>query len=246
MRGRLAGIVAAVMALTLVFGALVVTACGGGVPGDAVAVVGDVSVTKAEFDTYMQQAKTQMTGQYGSFPSAGSAEYEQYTAGLVDYLVQQEIIAQGAATLGVSVTATDVSVYIAELETNYGGRDALLESLAEEGMTYALLRDSVRAELVQQAAYDKVVEQISVTTAEVRAFWQENKSAFMKEAEKEDKVATYANTKKEIREGLLNAAQSKAWLAWLTATEQTLGVRYAAGYDPDLLTASPSATSTTP
>ncbi len=246
MKRRLAGLFAAVMVLTLVLASLTVAACGGGVPGDAVAMVGDVPVTKTEFDTYMAQAKTQVTGQYGSFPSAGSAEYEQYTAGLVDYLVQQEIIAQGAEKLGVSVTSTDVSVYIAELETNYGGRDALLESLAEEGMTFALLRESVRAQLLQQAAYDKVVEQIKVTTTEVRAFWQENKAAFIKEAKKKDKVATYANTKKEIGEGLLNAAQSKAWSAWLVATEQALGVQYAVGYDPDLLTASPSATTATP
>lgn len=241
-----AGAAAVAVAVILALGALAVAACGGGVPGDAIAVVGDVSVTKAEFDVYMKQAKTQVTSQYGSFPSAGSAEYEQYTSSLVDYLVQQELIAQGAAKLGVSVTATDVSLYITELEANYGGRDALLETLAEQGMTYALLRDSVRASLLQEAAYDKVVEQIKVTTTEVRTYWKENKSAFVKEAKKKDKVATYANTKKKIRKGLLDAARSEAWLAWLAATEQTLGVRYAAGYDPDLLTASPSAATATP
>ncbi|HSL96451.1 MAG TPA: SurA N-terminal domain-containing protein, partial [Thermoleophilia bacterium] len=114
MNRRSTGAVVVAAAVILILGALFSAACGDAVPDDAVAVVGDVPITKADFDQYMEQAKATVISQSGSFPAAGSAEYDEYTASLVDYLVQSEVVAQGAERLGVEVTALDVSLYIAE------------------------------------------------------------------------------------------------------------------------------------
>ncbi len=243
MKRRRTGAAAVAVAVIVVLGA-VFAACGSDVPGDAVAVVGEVPITKADFERYMEQAKATVLSQSGTFPAEGSAEYDQYAASLMDYMVQNEVVAQGAESLGVEVTDVDVSLYIAELETSYGGHDAFLEELAEQGTTFAEVREDVRASLLGEAVYNAVVADVKVTAAEVKAFWQENKSAYIDAAEKDDKVATFANTKKEIRASLLEAAQAQAWQAWVEATITEVGVLYAEGYDPDALRASPSPAAT--
>jgi hypothetical protein len=228
------------VAVILVLVGLAVAGCGSGVPDDAVALVGDVPLTKAQFDKYMDQAKATVMSQSGSFPAEGSAEYDQYAASLVDYMVENEVIAQGAGKLGVEVTDVDVSLYIAELETSYGGHEAFLEELADGGTTFAEVRKDVRASLLGEAVHNAVIADVEVTAAEVKAFWEENKAAYIEAAQKEDKVATFANTKKKIRASLLEAARAQAWQTWIDATADELGVLYAEGYDPDTLAASPS------
>lgn len=232
--------------LALALGALLVGACGDDVPDDAVAVVGEVPISRDEFDSRMQQAKASMIAQYGSFPAEGSAEYDAYAADLVDYLVQTQIVEQGAASLGVEVTDIDVSLYIADLEESYGGREAFLEELAESGTTYAEARKGVRESLLGEEVYNAVVEDVKVTAAQVRDFWEENKAALVAQAEENGRDATFTSLKKEIRNGLLEAARAREWQAWLAATAEKLGVRYAEGFDPKVLRASPSPAATGP
>ncbi|MBN2203776.1 MAG: hypothetical protein JW767_02025, partial [Thermoleophilia bacterium] len=74
MKRRSTGGAALAVLLAVVAGVLIVAGCGDGVPGDAVAVVGDVPIGKADFDKYMEQAKATVISQSGSFPAEGSAE----------------------------------------------------------------------------------------------------------------------------------------------------------------------------
>lgn len=234
------GAAALAVVLALVLAAVFAAGCGDGVPGDAIAVVGDVPIAEADFDRYMEQARATVMSQSAAFPEVGSAEYDQYAASLVDYLVENELVAQGAGKLGVEVTAVDVSLYIADLETSYGGREAFLEELAEQGTTLAEVRTDVRASLLGEAVYAKVTEDVKVTAAEVEAFWEANKAAIKASAEENDEVATFANTKNEIRQSLLETAAAEAWQAWIDATRAELGVLYADGFDPDVLRGSSS------
>ena len=50
---------------------------GGGVPADAIATVGDTSITKAQFDELVTQATAQLKAQGSSYPKEGTAEYDQ-------------------------------------------------------------------------------------------------------------------------------------------------------------------------
>ena len=73
--------------------------CGGNdVPQGAIASVGDGVVTKKQFDKIMTQSKAQ-SEQEGqpAFPEKGTAEYKEFKARVVEYLVSQEVINQSAA-----------------------------------------------------------------------------------------------------------------------------------------------------
>lgn len=238
---RLRGLSVAVL-LTIALAATggLVAGCGDDVPDNAVAKVGDELITKSEYDTLFTQVKAQVKSSYGTFPKAGTSSYKTYQAEVVDYLVQNEVVAQGAKKLGVSVKDSTVESTITQMQTAYGGKATFKTLLTQQGMTVDSLRTMLKARLLSQAAASKVVKNVTVSAADIRSYWQEHKAAYQKKAAKKDKTATFANTKKKIRTKLLNQARTKAWNAWLTSTTKELSVKYAEGYDPAELTASAS------
>jgi len=67
---------------------LVLVACGGGsdtrdVPEGAIAVVGDKTVTKQEFDALMEQQKKAAEAKKQDFPAVGTPQYEAVKASVV-------------------------------------------------------------------------------------------------------------------------------------------------------------------
>jgi foldase protein PrsA len=54
------------------------------------------------------------------------------------------------------------------------------------------------------------------------------------------KKSTYASAKSSIQSTLTSQMQQKAWSSWLAAKQKAAKIYYAAGFDPKLLTASPS------
>jgi len=227
--------IAAVLLLGIVAASLFAAACGG-VPGDAVATVGDKSITKARFNELIAQAKTQAESQGTTFPGKGSTTYRQYTASVVAYLVQAEVVAQGASTVGVSVTDKEVDAQVTQIAQSYGGEKKVLAILKQQGMTMADLRQSLKNRLLSQKVASAVVKTVTVDDAQVRAYWQAHASEYRKKA----KTATYAKAKAKISAKLLNEARQEVWQKWLAQETDDLGVAYATGYDPAELTASPS------
>lgn len=227
--------ITAVLLLGIAAGSLFAAGCGG-VPGDAVATVGDASVAKTQFDQLMSQSKTQAESQGMTFPAESSATYRQYSASIVAYLVRSEVIAQGASSVGVTVTDKEVDAQVTQLEQSYGGEKKVLALLKQQGMTMALLKQSLKDRTLSQKVAAAVVKSVKIDDAQVREYWKAHADQYRKKA----KTDTYAKAKAKIRTKLLSQARQKAWEAWLVQRTEDLGVRYAAGYDPAELTASPS------
>jgi parvulin-like peptidyl-prolyl isomerase len=214
------------------------TSCGGGsVPSDAVATVGGASVTKADFQQLLTQAQAQMKASGIAVPAKGSATYDHYVAQVVDYLIQEKVVAQSAKQLGVSVTDKEVNDQIAQIEKSYGGEKKVLSLLKQQAMTMELLKRSIRSQSLAQRAAAVVTKKASVSDAQIQAYWKAHKAQYLKKK----KTNTLAKAKATIKQTLLPANQQQLWNAWLTAREKALGVAYASGYDPAQLTASPSA-----
>src|SRR5665647_2101970 len=131
--------IALVAAATLVAVAAIggfATGCGGSsVPSDAVATVEGASVTKADFQQLLTQAQAQMKASGMTMPAKGSATYDHYVAQIVEYLIQEKVVAQSAKQLEVSVTDKEVNDQIAQIEKAYGGEKKVLSLLKQQGMT---------------------------------------------------------------------------------------------------------------
>lgn len=231
-------LIAAVALLSVTAAGLVAAGCGdSSVPSDAVATVGDATVTKADFEALLAQARTQMKAQGMTVPKEGSASYDHYVAQIVKYLVEEQIVTQSAKALGVQVTDKEVADQVAQLEQAYGGEKKVIALLKEQGMTLDMLKRSIRGQTLSSRAAEVVTKETTVSDAEIRAYWDAHKT----ELAKDKKTATLAKAKTTIRQTLLSTKQQQLWAAWVAERSKTLGVEYAAGFDPADLTTSPSA-----
>jgi parvulin-like peptidyl-prolyl isomerase len=176
-------IVAAVL-LGLLAATFVFAACGGNsVPAGAIATVGDATVTQEQFDQIWAQAKAQNASQQGAppFPKEGTAQYDQYKASIVNYLVQNEIIKQQAAKMDISVTEKEYKDYLAQGIKSLGGEKKLDAWLKQQGLTRDQLKTLQMPALLQGKVQAKVAADAKVTEAQIKAYWDDpaNKSQFV-------------------------------------------------------------------
>ena len=168
-------------------------ACGGGtdektvedVPVDAIALVGDQEVPKAEYDALLDRAKQSYKAQERPFPKVGSPEYNDLKVRAVQFLVQRYEYRSEAENLGVKVTDEEVTKRLDELKkTNFGGSDEKLEAeLKKLGLTVEQAREEIKDKLIQEKIFAKVTGSITVPAAEIETYYKNNAEQFTKPRE---------------------------------------------------------------
>ena len=95
--------------------ALALAACGGGgsssqdVPEGAIAVVGDKTVTKAQFDQLIEAQKKSAEAKKQTFPAVGTPEYEAVKATVVKGLVEEREWELEGESMGIKVSDNEVA-----------------------------------------------------------------------------------------------------------------------------------------
>jgi len=182
--------------LTLFFAcalAVGLAACGGGsdtktaedVPVDAIALIGDQEVPKAEYDALLGRAKQSYKAQKRPFPKVGSPEYNDLKVRAVQFLVQRYQFRSEAENLGVKVTDEEVTKRLDQLkETNFGGSDEKLQAeLKKLGLTEEQAREEIEDKLLQEKIFKKVTSSIKVPEAEIETYYKDNEEQFTKPRE---------------------------------------------------------------
>jgi foldase protein PrsA len=173
--------------------ALGAAACGGDeqerrspedVPADAIALVGESPIPRAEWEALMDRAKTNYKAQDRPFPKVGSPEYQDLKTRAVAYLLQRYQYRAEAEELGVSVSDEDVDKRLAEIkEQAFEGDDKKFrDALKREGLTEAEAREEIRARILEERLYEKVTEDIKVSEEEIAGHYEENKAQFTQPA----------------------------------------------------------------
>ena len=121
------------------FAGLALVGCGSdekAVPSDAVAVVGDETITKDEFDQLINQAKGSYTQQKRPFPKPGSQEYQALRGQAMQFLVQRAQFEQKAGDFDIKVEDKDVDARLAQLKKQYfkGSEKKYAEQLKQQGL----------------------------------------------------------------------------------------------------------------
>jgi len=182
--------------LTLFFAcalAVGLAACGGGsdtktaedVPVDAIALVGDQEVPKAEYDALLERAKQSYKAQKRPFPKVGSPEYNDLKVRAVQFLVQRYEFRNEAENLGVKVTDEEVTKRLDQLKkTNFGGSDEKLQAeLKKLGLTEEQAREEIQDKILQEKIFKKVTGSIKVSEAEIETYYKDNEEQFTKPRE---------------------------------------------------------------
>jgi foldase protein PrsA len=165
--------------------AVLAAACGtsndsASVPPDSVAVVGDQSITKSEFDDLVKYAKRSFDSQKRQFPKVGTPEYIQIRDQAIALLVQRAQFEVKAKELGVDVSDQAVDKRIDEYvkERHGGDRKKFEAELKGQGLSDAQARDIIRANLIQEGIYKKVTSDVKVDDKAVKDYYEKNKAQY--------------------------------------------------------------------
>ena len=160
----------------VVLAALTAAGCGGGstkVPGDAVAVVGDHTITKADFDLALSRTKRGYKQQHRAWPKTGTTEYQQLRQSVLNYLVQTSELEQKAKQLGVKVTDKQINDRLAQIRKQLGGEKQLETQAKANGLTLADVRNIViRPQLLSEGIYKKVTDNVKVSDNDVQKYYK--------------------------------------------------------------------------
>jgi parvulin-like peptidyl-prolyl isomerase len=172
--------------LFIVFAALVAAGCGtssgsdGDVPPDSVAVVGDKTIKKSDFDDLVSYAKHTYDTQKRAFPKTGTQEYKQIQDDAMRFLIQRTQFEVKAEDLDIDVSDKAIDKRIDEYikERHKGNEDKFREELKAQGLTEGQARQIIRANLIQEAIYHKVTPGVKVSDKDVRAYYDKNKAQY--------------------------------------------------------------------
>jgi len=166
------------LALTLVIAGGVVAGCGGDLPGNAVAKVGEKVIKESDY----QKRLKDYAAQFGlSEDKTDPTTWNDFKLDVLDYLVTYEIAVQKAPAYGVSVTDDEVQKEIDSVLQIYfnGDKGAFEEALKEKGTTYEAWEQNYRESMLLQKVYDKVTENVTeVPEEEVQAYYDSHKDQF--------------------------------------------------------------------
>ena len=176
-----------VVSLFAAVACLALAACGSekpAVPADAVAVVGDETITKTEFDRLIAQARKSYQQQKRPFPKAGSQEYQALRGQAMQFLVQRAQFEQKAEEFDIEVSDKDVDNRLAQLKKQYFKNDKKKyeEQLEKQGLTEEQVKDDIRAQLIQEKIYAEVTKGAKVSDKEIGASYKKNKSQYVQPA----------------------------------------------------------------
>ena len=203
---------------------LAVSACGGGsdapeVPDGAVAVVGDKTVTKEEYDQLIEQQKASAEAQKQDFPEPGTAEYEALKATVVKGLVEQKEWELEGESMGIKVSDQEIETELDKLKQQYfqGDEQKYETELAKQNLTDEDVRNELRTRILTNKIYEAVTKKVTVSDADIKAYYDKNPTQYQQPASREVRhilVKTEAQAQKlhdQIQSGADFAALAKKY-----------------------------------
>jgi parvulin-like peptidyl-prolyl isomerase len=150
------------------------------VPQGAIAVVGDRTIDRSQYDTLMAQAKQSYAASGRTFPAPGTAGYKGLRELAVRLLVEQAELDQEAPKLGVSVADGQVESRLHELkEQSFGGsEERYRRRLRAAGMTDLQVRAAIRAQLTSAAVRRAVTADVAVPPEAVTRYYEAHLGAY--------------------------------------------------------------------
>ena len=178
-------------------GAVLAAGCGSSnksVSANEVAVVGERSITKQEFEKLLDQACATTKSQGQKCPEAGTKEYTALRKQAMQYLVQRAEFEQKADDLGLKITDGDVEAQLLKIKAQYFGKggkcdakceDKYRKQIAKQNLTDEQVHEDVRANVVQNKIYEKVTEGIEVSDKEIEDYYKKNKQQYVQPASRD-------------------------------------------------------------
>jgi parvulin-like peptidyl-prolyl isomerase len=169
----------------LVLAAALAAGCGGSsgpkaVPSDGAAVVGGDTITKADVNQLLGQAKKSYASQKRKFPKQGSTQFKLLQDQAIQYLIQQDEFKQKAKELGIEISDAQVAARLKQIKKQYfGGSEAKYQQqLRSQGLSQKQVENDIRSQLLSEAIFKKVTKDVKVSDADAKAYYDTHKSQY--------------------------------------------------------------------
>jgi foldase protein PrsA len=168
--------------------AVVAAGCGGGsssnssgdVPSDAVAQVGNQTISKDDFNQLLDQAKRSYATQHKAFPKEGTSQYEQVKSQAMQFLVQRAEFQQKGDDLGIKISDSQIEARLKQIKQQYfkGNEAKYQQQLKTQGLSEQQVRDDIKAQLLSEGIYKNVTKGATVSDSDVRKYYDQHKSQY--------------------------------------------------------------------
>ena len=202
---------------------LAVSACGGGgphnVPSDAVAVVGDRTIAKGDWDALINQTKENYRATKHAFPKAGSVELANLRSNATQFLISASEYEQEASKQGVKVTDADVQKRLDQIKQQFyasqspGGKTPSKEAiekryqkaLKDQGFTDEEVRKGIKITLFRERVQQKVTSGITVSDSDINSYYGKHKQQYETPAQPPSRDVRHILVKKKSKADQLYA-----------------------------------------
>ncbi|HVP74765.1 MAG TPA: peptidylprolyl isomerase [Gaiellaceae bacterium] len=163
--------------------ALLAAGCGSSkksVPADAIAVVGNDTITKAQFNALIAGAQRNYKVNKKAFPKPGTAPYKSIQDQAVQYLVQEDELGQRAKELSITITPKEVAARLKQIKAQYfGGSEKTYKAqLKAQGLTQAQVEQDLYAQILSEKLYNKITASVKVGDADVKSYYVSHQSTY--------------------------------------------------------------------
>jgi Parvulin-like peptidyl-prolyl isomerase len=182
-----------------------VAACGSGggtkkVSSGSVAVVGDKSISKADWDALMAQTRRNFAATKRPFPKAGTVALANLKTNATQFLIQSSEYAQEADKLGLKISDQDVNARLAQIKKQYYGNPTgqptastsemekrYQAALKQQGFTDEEVRSGIKLQLIREKVFQKVTSDAKVSDNDVQAYYDKHKTQYETPAQPESR-----------------------------------------------------------
>jgi parvulin-like peptidyl-prolyl isomerase len=188
-------LIALALAATTVLGA---TACTN---SDVAAKVNGEVISNEELQKQVDQLKKQYPQMFEGADAEGRLlDFKQR---ILDNLINQKLLEQAAKEKGIEVDDKSVSVQIEQLKAGFKDDAQFTAALQSAGMTEESLKTQVKEQLLTQKIVESLSSEASATAAEIKAYYDTNKTQFyQKEAKRASHILFKPEDKKKAEQVL--------------------------------------------
>lgn len=169
-------VIKTIMVLTLILGSALVWAAEEKAPGDKVAVVNGVTISK---DTYDRELDFFVRRAAPGGQQIPDVQMAQMKSEVLESLIDRELLFQESKKKGIQVKSDAVSDQLQKIQQRYPNKEEFKKLLSNMGLTESDVQAQIERGMAIQKLIDKeVTEKIKVSDEETKAFYDKNPQLF--------------------------------------------------------------------
>lgn len=191
------------LVVVLAFGA---AGCGGKSKGGKyAALVNGEGISASELDKQFAQVKKSNPNMFTGADAEGRAL--DFKRRLLDNMINQELLKQAAADKKIKVTDSEIDKQIEQLKSGFKDKKQFESALKSAGMTTESLKTQIRDQVLTQRLIDSLSKGEDITDAEIKAYYDKNKTQFIVKAAKRASHILFKPEDRAKAQGVLKQVQ---------------------------------------